>query len=131
MIAVRGTRTFSKWTSPWPCGASYEPNTGTMRLMFTPGVSSGTSTIECWWWRSAASAGVWAMKIATLQRGSPIPLDHHFLPLSTTSSPSTIAVARMLVASDDATSGSVMQNTERISPASSGSSQRCFCSAEP
>ena len=40
-------------------------------------------------------------------------------------------VACMLVASLDATSGSVMQNAERISPASSGSSQRCFCSGEP
>jgi hypothetical protein len=37
----------------------------------------------------------------------------------------------MLVASLEATSGSVMQNTERISPASSGVSQRCFCSGVP
>ena len=32
----------------------------------------------------------------------------------------------MLVASEDATAGSVMQNAERISPASSGFSQRCL-----
>ena len=37
----------------------------------------------------------------------------------------------MLVASDEATSGSVMAKHERISPASSGSSQRSFCSAVP
>src|SRR3546814_10851102 len=53
-----------------------------------------------------------------------MPVDHHFLPLMTTSSPSRIAVACMLVASLDATSGSVMQNAERISTASRGLSQR-------
>jgi hypothetical protein len=51
--------------------------------------------------------------------------------LMTTSSPSRTAVAAMLVASDDATSGSVMQNADRIAPSSSGSSQRFFCSAVP
>jgi hypothetical protein len=38
---------------------------------------------------------------------------------------------RMLVASEDATSGSVIAKHERISPASSGSSQRFRCSAVP
>ena len=37
----------------------------------------------------------------------------------------------MLVASDDATSGSVIANAERISPASSGSSHCSFCSGVP
>ncbi len=37
----------------------------------------------------------------------------------------------MLVASDDATAGSVIANADRISPASSGASQSCFCSAVP
>ena len=37
----------------------------------------------------------------------------------------------MFVASEDATSGSVMANAERISPARSGSSHCFFCSAEP
>jgi hypothetical protein len=37
----------------------------------------------------------------------------------------------MLVASLDATAGSVMAKPERISPASSGASQRAFCSSEP
>jgi hypothetical protein len=37
----------------------------------------------------------------------------------------------MLVASELATSGSVMAKPERISPSSSGRSQRCCCSAVP
>src|ERR1700759_3303496 len=37
----------------------------------------------------------------------------------------------MLVASELATSGSVMANAERISPSSSGISHRCFCSSVP
>ena len=41
-------------------------------------------------------------------------------PLMTYSSPSRSIRVAMLFASDDATSGSVMQNADRISPASSG-----------
>jgi len=37
----------------------------------------------------------------------------------------------MLLASDDATSGSVMQNADLTSPSSSGMSQRSICSALP
>ena len=37
----------------------------------------------------------------------------------------------MLVASEDATSGSVIANADRISPASSGSSHCSFCSGVP
>src|ERR1700685_1100441 len=37
----------------------------------------------------------------------------------------------MFVASEDATSGSVIQKAERISPASIGVSHRAFCSGEP
>lgn len=37
----------------------------------------------------------------------------------------------MLVASDDATSGSVIANADRISPASSGSSHCFFCASVP
>ncbi len=88
--------------------------------------------MECWWWRSARLVGGARHEDGDLRAfGWPRPLDHHFLPLRTISSPSTMAVACMLVASDDATSGSVMQNTERISPASSGVSQRAFCSSVP
>ncbi len=49
----------------------------------------------------------------------------------THSSPSSTARQLMFLASDDATSGSVMANAERISPASSGSSHCCFCSGVP
>ena len=71
------------------------------------------------------------MKMSRRQWGWPVPELHHFLPFRTTCSPSMRAVACMLVASEEATSGSVMQNAERISPARSGFSQRCFCAAEP
>jgi hypothetical protein len=37
----------------------------------------------------------------------------------------------MLVASDEATPGSVMANAERISPSSSGTSHCSFCSSVP
>ena len=37
----------------------------------------------------------------------------------------------MLVASDDATAGSVIANAERISPASSGSSHWCLIGSLP
>ena len=37
----------------------------------------------------------------------------------------------MFVASEEATSGSVMENADRIRPSSSGSSQRAFCSGVP
>ncbi len=66
-----------------------------------------------------------------LQSGLPMPVLHHLRPFNTTSSPSTTAVAAMLVASDDATPGSVIQNAERISPSSSGFSHRSFCAALP
>ncbi len=66
------------------------------------------------------------MKTKILQSGLPAPVDHHLRPLTTTSSPSTTAVAAMLVASEEATSGSVIVNAERIRPSRSGSSQ-VFC----
>ena len=49
----------------------------------------------------------------------------------TTSSPSTIAVASMLVASEDATPGSVIVNADRICPSSRGSSHSAFCASVP
>src|SRR5690349_231065 len=71
------------------------------------------------------------MKMAILQRGSPAPEDHHLRPLITYSSPWRAMLARMLVASEEATSGSVMQKQERISPASNGLSHCSFCSSVP
>ena len=37
----------------------------------------------------------------------------------------------MLVASEEATSGSVIEKQERICPSSNGFSHRCFCSSVP
>ena len=99
-------------------------------MMLTPGVSRGTSTIDCWRCFEA-SGSVLPMTMKTAQRGSAAPEAHHFLPLITYSSPSRRIEVVMLVASEDATSGSVIANAERISPASSGTSQSCFCSAVP
>ena len=56
---------------------------------------------------------------------------NHFLPLSTYSSPSRSMRRPMLVASDEATSGSVIENAERISPSSSGASQSRLTFSEP
>src|SRR5262249_16154533 len=95
-----------------------------------PGASIGTRIIDCCLCLGAAGS-VLPMKIAILQRGSPAPDDHHFRPLMTYSSPWRRMLASILVASDDATEGSVMAKHERISPASKGLSQRSFCSAVP
>src|ERR1044072_5295169 len=65
------------------------------------------------------------------QRGSDAPEIHHFVPVMTYSSPSRRIEVVMFVASEDATPGSVMANADRISPASRGSSQFCFCSGVP
>ena len=96
-----------------------------MRWMFTPGVSSGTSTMLCRAW-GAASGFERPMKMASRASGWPRPVAHHLRPLITNSLPSSAIVACMLVASEEATSGSVMQNTERILPASSGVSHSAF-----
>src|SRR5579863_1789779 len=101
-----------------------------MRLIVTPGESSGTRIIDCCLCR-AALGSVLPMKMEILQRVSPAPDDHHLRPLITYSSPLRAMLARMLVASEEATSGSVMQKQERISPASNGLSQRSFCSSVP
>src|SRR5260221_5862617 len=71
------------------------------------------------------------MTMKSLQRGSIAPDDHHLRPLITYSSPSRSILVAMLVASDEATSGSVMQNADLISPSSSGSNHRWTCSALP
>src|SRR5687768_7144888 len=71
------------------------------------------------------------MKIASLQRASAAPVDHHFRPLMTYSFPAPLMEARIFVASEEATSGSVIAKHERISPSSSGFSHRSFCSGVP
>src|ERR1700688_280525 len=101
-----------------------------MRTIFTPGVSSGTRIMDCCLC-AAADGLVLPIRIATLQRGSPAPKTHHLHPLFTYLSPSATMLALMLVASEDATSGSVIAKQDRISPASSGFSHFSFCSAVP
>src|ERR1700676_455464 len=66
--------------------------------------------------------------MATLQRGSPAPDDHHLRPLITYSLPLRTMLASIFVASDDATAGSVIAKHDRMSPASSGFNHRSFCS---
>jgi len=60
----------------------------------------------------------------SLQFGCSAPVMNHLRPLITYSSPTRWMVVRMLVASEEATSGSVIAKQERIAPCSSGVSQR-------
>ena len=69
--------------------------------------------------------------MATAQRGLAAPEIHHLRPFSTYSSPSRRISSWMFLASLEATSGSVMAKHERISPFSSGTSHRSFCSGVP
>ena len=124
-----GTRTPSNRTSACPCW-SCRPITGRSRTIVTPGVSTGTSTIDCCRY-GAASGSVLPIAIRSRQRGSSAPEVHHFRPVMTYSSPSRSILVVMLVASEEATSGSVIANPDRIVPASSGSSHCCFCAGVP
>ena len=69
--------------------------------------------------------------MAILHLGSITPDDHHFLPLITYSSPSLFIVVEILVASEDATSGSVIRYADLISPARRGFNHFSFCSSLP
>ena len=62
------------------------------------------------------------MTMKIRQRSRIAPEVHHLRPLRTYSSPSRSIRSWMLRASEDATSGSVIANAERISPSSSGRS---------
>src|SRR5205823_12935784 len=101
-----------------------------MRRVLTPGVSSGTRIMDCCLWRGAEGS-VLPMKMAILQRGSPAPDDHHLRPLITYWLPSRTILDSMLVASEEATAGSVMAKHDRISPASKGFNHFSFCSGVP
>ncbi len=67
-----------------------------------PGASRGTRICD---WRACfgASGSVTHMTMRILQRGSPMPEDHHFSPFRTHSSPSRRASSWMLVASEEPT----------------------------
>ena len=56
---------------------------------------------------------------------------NHLWPLMTHSSPSRTARVRSSVGSDPAVSGSVIEKQLRVSPSSSGWSQRFFCASLP
>ncbi len=113
-----GTRTFSNRTSPCPCGrvvlAEHRQHAldrharGVERHQHHRVLAGG----------GRPSASVTPMKMATLQLGWPeARWSTTCWPLSTTSSPSTLGGgAHVGGVADEATSGSVMQNAERISP---------------
>jgi len=96
----------------------------------TPGVAFGTAIIDCWRW-AAAVGSVLPMTMKTWQRSFRAPELNHFLPLRTYSSPRRSMRRPMLLASEEPTSGSVMQKAERISPSSSGASQSRFTASDP
>src|SRR3954452_5615084 len=95
-----------------------------------PGVPRSTRIIDCWRY-GGASKSVLPMTMKMRQRSRMAPEVHHFLPLRTYSSPSRSIDSCTLVASELATSGSVMPNALRISPSSRGRSQRSFWSSVP
>ena len=80
---------------------------------------------------SAPSGSVLPITMRIAQSGFIAPEMYHLRPVMTYSSPSRSIRVVMLVASEDATSGSVIANAERISPASSGSSHCFFCRSSP
>ena len=86
-------------------------------MMFTPGVSVSTTNIEarlC----GRASGSVTAM---TMRKSAIEPLEvNHLWPLITQSSPSRTARVLSSVGSEPALLGSVMENPDLRSPASSG-----------
>ena len=85
----------------------------------------------CCRYLSGESGAVLPITMKILQRSRAAPDIHHFRPYNTYSSPSRLIVSWMFVASELATSGSVMANAERISPFSNGISQSFFCSGVP
>jgi hypothetical protein len=85
--------------------------------MLTPGVSAPTISIEARWC-GRASGSVTAI---TIRKSAIDPLEvNHLRPLMTHSSPSRSARVFSCVGSEPAVSGSVIENAERRSPASSG-----------
>ena len=128
-VFVTGTRTSVYRTSQWvdqPRPAC--PITGTGRTTSTPGVSTGTMI----WLARACGAASGSVTAMTMPNAAPsAPDENHLWPLITQSSPSRTARVRSVVGSEPGTSGSVIEKNERISPPTSGKSQRCFCSSVP
>ena len=87
--------------------------------MSTPGVSGSTRIMLWRRWRST-SGSVTPITISRSQRGDIAPEVNHFRPLMTYSAPSRSIRVAMLVASLEATNGSVIEKAERVWPSSSG-----------
>ncbi len=96
-----------------------------------PGVSLGTSSIDCWRWLSGWSGDDLPITISSLQSLFIAPEVNHLRPLTTQWSPSCVIEQRMLVASLEATAGSVIEKAERMVPASSGFSHRSCWAGVP
>mmetsp|Transcript_70986 Transcript_70986/g.224226 ORF Transcript_70986/g.224226 Transcript_70986/m.224226 type:complete len:237 (+) Transcript_70986:521-1231(+) len=86
--------------------------------------------MDCCWWTGPLKL-VLPRRMKILHSGLIAPEIHHLWPLMTYSSPSASILVEMLVASLDATPGSVMAKAERISPLSRGSSHCFFCCSLP
>ncbi len=102
--------------------------TGIGRTISTPGVSAGTRICDA---RRCGSASGSVTAITIPNAAPSAPDENHLCPSITQSSPSRRAVVRRVVGSEPGTSGSVIEKNERISPATSGRSQRSFCSPVP
>mmetsp|Transcript_95895 Transcript_95895/g.205740 ORF Transcript_95895/g.205740 Transcript_95895/m.205740 type:complete len:266 (-) Transcript_95895:256-1053(-) len=127
MMLVFGTRTLSKMISAWSCSS---PKTAKGRRIWTPGASRGTRIMDCWECNGPVKL-VLPKRTKILHSGRMAPLIHHLCPLITYESPSGSIRQETLVASLEATPGSVMAKAERISPLSNGSNHSFFCSALP
>nr|GMD31567.1 Uncharacterised protein [Ipomoea batatas] len=124
------THTFSNSISACPCGASSKPNTVSGRSIFIPGEFISTKIMDCCLCIGAVGS-VFPCKMRSLHLGSMAPLVHHFFPLMIYESPSLFMEHSILVASEDATCGSVIAKPDRIFPSSKGISHSLICSAFP
>mmetsp|Transcript_17396 Transcript_17396/g.51893 ORF Transcript_17396/g.51893 Transcript_17396/m.51893 type:complete len:220 (+) Transcript_17396:240-899(+) len=77
-----GMRMSSNVSSMWPLGASSCSKTVSGRWSTMPGVSMGTSSMDCCAW-ALAPGSVLPMRIMTLQCSEPAPVHHHLRPFTT------------------------------------------------
>ena len=78
----------SKRSSPWPSLVRRSRTPAAPRTISTPGVSSGTRTIDCCRWRGAVRVGLAHHDQDPAVAGACAPVVHHLRPLRTYSSPS-------------------------------------------
>ena len=98
------------------------------RRICTPGVPTGTISIDARWY-FCASGSVTAITIR--KSATDAFEENHLRPLMTHWSPSSTAVVSSSVGSEPAVCGSVIENADLRSPASSGYSHCCFWSSVP